>query len=85
MTLKNYCHIGIAVDTPNGLMVPKLRNANNKNISLIAEELKKLSEECRNLKIDKKELFGGSMTITSLGGIGGSFSVSYTHLRAHET
>ena len=73
MTLKKYCHIGIAVDTPNGLMVPKLRNANNKNISLIAEELKKLSEECRNLKIDKKELFGGSMTITSLGGIGGSF------------
>ena len=73
MTLKNYCHIGIAVDTPNGLMVPKLRNADNKNISLIAEELKKLSEECRNLKIDKKELFGGSMTITSLGGIGGSF------------
>ena len=73
MTLKKYCHIGIAVDTPNGLMVPKLRNANNKNISLIAKELKKLSEECRNLKIDKKELFGGSMTITSLGGIGGSF------------
>ena len=73
MTLKNYCHIGIAVDTPNGLMVPKLRNANNKNISLIAKELKKLSEECRNLKVDKKELFGGSMTITSLGGIGGSF------------
>ena len=73
MTLKNYCHIGIAVDTPNGLMVPKLRNADNKKISLIAEELKKLSEECRNLKIDKKELFGGSMTITSLGGIGGSF------------
>ena len=36
-------------------------------------ELKKISEECRNLKIDKKELFGGSMTITSLGGIGGSF------------
>jgi len=73
MTIKKYYHIGIAVDTPNGLMVPKLRNADNKNISLIANELKKLSEECRNLKIDKKELFGGSMTITSLGGIGGSF------------
>ena len=73
MTVKKYYHIGIAVDTPNGLMVPKLRNADNKNISLIATELKKLSEECRNLKIDKKELFGGSMTITSLGGIGGSF------------
>ncbi len=73
MTVKKYYHIGIAVDTPNGLMVPKLRNADNKNISLIGKELKKLSDECRNLKIDKKELFGGSMTITSLGGIGGSF------------
>ncbi len=73
MTVKKYYHIGIAVDTPHGLMVPKLRNADNKNISLIGEELKKLSNECRNLKIDKKELFGGSMTITSLGGIGGSF------------
>jgi pyruvate dehydrogenase E2 component (dihydrolipoamide acetyltransferase) len=73
ITVKKYYHIGIAVDTPHGLMVPKLRNADNKNISLIGEELKKLSDECRNLKIDKKELFGGSMTITSLGGIGGSF------------
>ena len=73
ITVKKYYHIGIAVDTPHGLMVPKLRNADNKNISLIGEELKKLSDKCRNLKIDKKELFGGSMTITSLGGIGGSF------------
>ena len=73
MTLKKYYHIGIAVDTPNGLMVPKIRNANNKKISLISNELKKVSEQCRNLKIDKKELFGGSMTITSLGSIGGSF------------
>ena len=73
ITVKKYYHIGIAVDTPHGLMVPKLRNADNKNISLIGDELKKLSNECRNLKIDKKELFGGSMTITSLGGIGGSF------------
>ena len=73
MTLKKYYHIGIAVDTPNGLMVPKIRNANNKKISLISKELKEVSELCRNLKIGKKELFGGSMTITSLGGIGGSF------------
>ena len=73
MTLKKYYHIGIAVDTPNGLMVPKIRNANNKKISLISKELREVSELCRNLKIDKKELFGGSMTITSLGGIGGSF------------
>ena len=73
MILKKYFHIGIAVDTPNGLMVPKIRNANNKKISLLSKELKEVSELCRNLKIDKKELFGGSMTITSLGGIGGSF------------
>ncbi len=73
MTIKKYYHIGIAVDTPHGLMVPKLRNADNKNINLISSELKNLSDQCRNLKIDKKELFGGSMTITSLGGIGGSF------------
>jgi pyruvate dehydrogenase E2 component (dihydrolipoamide acetyltransferase) len=73
MTIKKYYHIGIAVDTPHGLMVPKLRNAENKNINLISSELKKLSDQCKNLKIDKKELFGGSMTITSLGGIGGSF------------
>ena len=73
MTVKKYYHIGIAVDTPNGLMVPKIRNVDNKKISLLSKELKKVSELCRNLKIDKKELFGGSMTITSLGGIGGSF------------
>ena len=73
MTVKKYFHVGIAVDTPHGLMVPKLRNADNKNISLISTELKKISQQCRDLKIDKKELFGGSMTITSLGSIGGSF------------
>ena len=73
MTIKKYFHIGIAVDTPHGLMVPKIRNADNKNISHISDELKSVSEQCRNLKIDKKEFFGGSITITSLGGIGGSF------------
>tara|TARA_A100001015_G_C14964823_1_gene702470 strand:+ start:312 stop:1286 length:975 start_codon:yes stop_codon:yes gene_type:complete len=73
MTLKKYYHVGVAVDTPNGLMVPKIRNVNTKKILSISKELKKLSELCRNLKINKKELFGGSMTITSLGGIGGSF------------
>jgi pyruvate dehydrogenase E2 component (dihydrolipoamide acetyltransferase) len=73
MTLKKYYHIGIAVDTPHGLMVPKIRDANNKGISVISKDLKEVSDLCRNLKIDKKELFGGSMTITSLGGIGGSF------------
>ena len=73
ITKKNYFHVGIAVDTPHGLMVPKIRNADNKSISYISNELKTVSDQCRNLKIDKKEFFGGSMTITSLGGIGGSF------------
>ena len=73
MILKKYFHIGIAVDTPHGLMVPKIRDADKKDINTISSDLKRVSEACRNLKIDKKELFGGSMTISSLGGIGGSF------------
>ena len=73
ITFKKYFHIGIAVDTQHGLMVPKIRDVDNKNINEIGIELKILSEKCRNLKIDKKEFFGGSITITSLGGIGGSF------------
>ena len=73
ITLKKYFHIGIAVDTEHGLMVPKIRNANEKNINQLSEELRDISEKCRKLKIDKKEFFGGSMTISSLGGIGGTF------------
>ncbi len=70
---KKYFHIGVAVDTPHGLMVPKIRNVDKMNIKKIGEELKKVSKLCRELKIDKKEFFGGSMTISSLGGIGGTF------------
>ena len=73
ISLKKYFHIGIAVDTEHGLMVPKIRNVNEKNLNHISLELKDISDKCRKLKIDKKEFFGGSMTITSLGGIGGSF------------
>ena len=73
MTFKKYFHIGIAVDTEHGLMVPKLRDVNKKNINQISDELKEISNKCRKLKIDKKEFFGGSMTITSLGGIGGNY------------
>ena len=73
ITFKKYFHIGIAVDTQHGLMVPKIRDADQKNIKDLSKDLKKVSDDCRNLKIDKKEFFGGSMTITSLGGIGGSF------------
>ncbi len=70
---KKYFHIGFAVDTPHGLMVPKIRDVDQLNIKEIGEELKKTSKLCRELKIDKKEFFGGSMTISSLGGIGGTF------------
>ena len=73
ITYKKYFHIGIAVDTQHGLMVPKIRNVNKKKIDKISEELKDISEKCKKLKIDKKEFYGGSITITSLGGIGGSF------------
>ena len=70
---KKYYHIGIAVDTPHGLMVPKIRDADKKDITALGKELKKVSKLSAELKIDKKEFFGGSMTISSLGGIGGSF------------
>ncbi len=73
ITLKKYFHIGIAVDTPHGLMVPKIRNANEKNIKDLSSEILEISDKCKNLKIDKKEFYGGSITISSLGGIGGSF------------
>jgi len=70
---KKYFHIGVAMDTPHGLMVPKIRNADKKDITELGKEIKKISTLCKNLKIDKKEFFGGSMTISSLGSIGGSF------------
>ena len=70
---KKYYHIGIAVDTPHGLMVPKIRDADKKDITELGKELKKISKLSKELKIDKKEFFGGSMTISSLGSIGGSF------------
>ena len=73
ITLKKYFHIGIAVDTKHGLMVPKIRDADKKNFNQLSEHLKEISDKCRKLKIDKKEFFGGSITVTSLGGIGGSF------------
>ena len=73
LVYKKYFHIGIAMDTPNGLMVPKIRDADKKDITEIGHELKKTAKLCKDLKIDKKEFFGGSITISSLGSIGGSF------------
>tara|TARA_B100000780_G_scaffold9944_1_gene6919 strand:+ start:268 stop:1545 length:1278 start_codon:yes stop_codon:yes gene_type:complete len=73
VTYKKYFHIGVAVDTPHGLMVPKIRDVDQLDIKEISQKLRAVSKLCKELKIDKKEFFGGSMTISSLGGIGGTF------------
>ena len=73
LIFKKYYHVGFAVDTPHGLMVPKIRNVDQLGLKEIYEELKRVSKQCKELRIDKKEFFGGSMTISSLGGIGGNF------------
>ena len=65
MVIKKYFHIGIAVDTPHGLMVPKIRNVDSKNINAISNELRIISDKCRNLKIEKKEFFGFENSNTS--------------------
>ena len=73
VTYKKYFHIGVAVDTSHGLMVPKIRDVDQLGVKEISQKLRTVSKLCRELKIDKKEFFGGSMTISSLGGIGGTF------------
>ncbi len=70
--LKKYCHIGVAVDTDRGLIVPVIRNADKKNILQLSVELVHLAEKARNKKITLEELEGAVMTITNLGGIGGT-------------
>ena len=72
LILKKYFNIGIAVDTPNGLVVPVLRNVNNKSINELALELAEKSEKARLGKLLPADMQGGCMTISSLGGIGGT-------------
>jgi pyruvate dehydrogenase E2 component (dihydrolipoamide acetyltransferase) len=72
LILKKYFNIGIAVDTPNGLVVPVLRNVNNKSINELAIELAEKSEKARLGKLLPNDMQGGCMTISSLGGIGGT-------------
>ncbi|MDA3919894.1 MAG: 2-oxo acid dehydrogenase subunit E2 [Salinisphaera sp.] len=69
--LKHYIHIGIAVDTPNGLMVPVIRDADRKGIFAIADEIIDLAGRARDRKLSPDEMAGASMTISNLGGIGG--------------
>jgi pyruvate dehydrogenase E2 component (dihydrolipoamide acetyltransferase) len=69
---KKYVHVGIAVDTEHGLLVPVVRNADQKNILEIAVEIQKLAEKAKARKLSLDEMSGGSMSITNLGGIGGT-------------
>jgi pyruvate dehydrogenase E2 component (dihydrolipoamide acetyltransferase) len=70
---KKYVNIGVAVDTERGLLVPVIRNADQKNITQIAIELHQLSEKARNKKLMLEEMSGGGMSISNLGGIGGTY------------
>jgi pyruvate dehydrogenase E2 component (dihydrolipoamide acetyltransferase) len=72
LILKKYFNIGIAVDTPNGLVVPVLRDVNNKTVNQLAAELAEKSEKARQGKLLPADMQGGCMTISSLGGIGGT-------------
>jgi pyruvate dehydrogenase E2 component (dihydrolipoamide acetyltransferase) len=69
---KKYVHVGIAVDTEHGLLVPVVRNADQKNIVQIAVEIQQLAEKAKARKLSLDEMAGGSMSITNLGGIGGT-------------
>jgi pyruvate dehydrogenase E2 component (dihydrolipoamide acetyltransferase) len=69
---KHYRHIGVAVDTSYGLVVPVVRDADQKNIPQLAKELSELSEKARGKKLSLEEMAGGVFTITNLGGIGGT-------------
>ncbi|MGQ0735431.1 MAG: 2-oxo acid dehydrogenase subunit E2 [Acidobacteriota bacterium] len=69
---KKYVHVGIAVDTEHGLLVPVVRHADQKNIVEIAVEIQQLAEKAKARKLTLEEMSGGSMSITNLGGIGGT-------------
>ncbi|TCS36595.1 pyruvate dehydrogenase E2 component (dihydrolipoamide acetyltransferase) [Paucimonas lemoignei] len=72
LILKQYYHIGFAADTPNGLVVPVIKDADKKGISQIAEEMGALSAQAREGKLKPADMQGASFTISSLGGIGGT-------------
>lgn len=72
LILKHYYHIGFAADTPNGLVVPVIKNADQKGIAEIAKEMAELSAQAREGKLKPADMQGASFTISSLGGIGGT-------------
>lgn len=72
LILKQYYHVGVAVDTPNGLVVPVIRDVDKKSLLQLAEELGAISEKARTKGLSMQEMQGGCFTISSLGGIGGT-------------
>jgi pyruvate dehydrogenase E2 component (dihydrolipoamide acetyltransferase) len=72
LVVKNYYHIGVAVDTEHGLLVPVLRDVDKKGVRRLAQELADLAERARNKKLTAEEMRGGTFTITNLGSIGGT-------------
>jgi len=72
LILKQYYHIGVAVDTPNGLVVPVIRNVDQKSVSELAKELGEVSAKARDKKLSVADMQGASFTISSLGGISGT-------------
>ncbi|MDO8330693.1 MAG: dihydrolipoyllysine-residue acetyltransferase [Fluviicoccus sp.] len=72
LILKQYVHVGVAVDTPNGLVVPVIRDANRKSVKDIAVEMGMLSVKARDKKLAPADMQGGCFSISSLGGIGGT-------------
>ena len=73
LVLKQYFHIGFAADTPNGLMVPVIRDADKKGIFQISQEMSELAKKARDGKLTPAEMTGAGFTISSLGGIGGRY------------
>ena len=72
LTLKKYINIGVAVDTPNGLVVPVVRDVNKKSITELSRDLMEISKKARAGKLTASDMQGGCFTISSLGGIGGT-------------
>jgi pyruvate dehydrogenase E2 component (dihydrolipoamide acetyltransferase) len=72
LVLKQYYHIGVAVDTENGLVVPVIRDCDKKSIRDIADELGEIAQKARDRKLSMDDMQGGTFTITNLGGIGGT-------------
>ena len=73
IVFKKYVNVGVAVDTERGLLVPVVRNADQKNITEIAIEVHQAAERARNRKLTLEEMSGGGITISNLGGIGGTY------------